>query len=586
MTRQHMTADDTGNGPPERDHVSQVYLGLLDWGPSGNWLRRRIDWMVDQALGPRVLDAGCSEGILEVLLARRGIAVTGIDIDPDALGFARELLAKEPEEVRARVEMVEEDLIQPRLVTGLFDTVVMGQFLEYFDDPGAMLDRGLEYLRPGGRLVVTTPFGVHPREDHRRTSCLTDVIDLLKPRLGLEQLSVEDNCIRFVGRLSEDRESSWQHLDTEAVLSMTDAALVDSQAKLYEMLSIRVSRIERLQRRLQERVETDRAARHVANTSRGEIKKLEFRVKLDRMALVHLKDQIEIRTREVKARTREVRARMREVRARTRELQAMTRRLQTTVASTSFRVGSALVSAAKQPLTLWKLPFQLLRIYRSKSMPRAETVVSEGSATPHSHVPEEPYSSPEDLYLDPEPYLDPTKFMDFPVLPIPEARADGPAVAAILDTFTEYSLRHEVDLLLMSPRVWRAQLERTRPVCLLVESAWWGNKGWWRNRIVGYEELEDNPLRELLQYCRSVGIPTVFWNKEDPPHFDNFLGAAREFDFVFTSDADCVPRYREVLGHDRIYVLPFAAQPRLHNPVQGEKLAQLSRVLRRELGAE
>ena len=62
---------------PERDRVSQVYLGLLDVGPTGAWLRRRIDWMADEARGPRVLDVGCSEGILEVLLARRGIAVTG-----------------------------------------------------------------------------------------------------------------------------------------------------------------------------------------------------------------------------------------------------------------------------------------------------------------------------------------------------------------------------------------------------------------------------------------------------------------------------------------------------------------------------
>ena len=33
----------------ERDHVSQVYLGLVDVGPTGHWLRRRIDWMADEA---------------------------------------------------------------------------------------------------------------------------------------------------------------------------------------------------------------------------------------------------------------------------------------------------------------------------------------------------------------------------------------------------------------------------------------------------------------------------------------------------------------------------------------------------------
>ena len=153
---------------------------------------------------------------------------------------------------------------------------------------------------------------------------------------------------------------------------------------------------------------------------------------------------------------------------------------------------------------------------------------------------------------------------------MPEARADGPPVAAILDTFTEYSLRHEVNLLLISQEEWLAELQETRPVCLFVESAWTGNNGLWRDRIFGYEGSEDSPLGELLEYCRSTGIPTVFWNKEDPTNFDNFLGAAKEFDFVFTSDADCIPRYREKLGHCRIYALPFAAQPQLHNPSREE----------------
>ena len=555
---------------PERDRVSQVYLGLLDVGPTGDWLRRRIDWMVDEAHGPCVLDVGCSEGILGVLIARRGINVTGVDIDPDALDFAREMLGREPDEVRERIDLVQGDFIRTRPVAGLFDTVVMGELLDYRDDPGAMLDRGLEHLRPGGRVVITAPFGVHPHEDNRRTFCLTDIIGLLKPRLGLESLSVEDNHIRFVGRLSEDREVSWQPLDNEAVLSMTDAALVASQKRLYGILAMRGSRIERLQQRLQQRVEENRAAQRKLNVGNEKSKKLEFRVKLDQIALAQLKKQVmakteevKVRTREIKARTREIEARAKEVEARTRELRLMSHRLEVTRSSTSFLVGSALVNAAKRPLTLWKLPFQILRIYRSKSTPPPlETVVPEVSSSPPSYVSEEPSADlvPEDAYPDP------SQFIDFPLLPIPEAKVDGYPVAAILDTFTEYALRHEVNLLLMSPIHWRAQLEKTRPVCLLVESAWRGNNGGWRNLIVGYEDVEDNPLRELLQYCHSNGIPTVFWNKEDPPHFDNFLGAAREFDFVFTSDADCVPRYREALGHDRIYVLPFAAQPRVHNP--------------------
>ena len=506
--------------------------------------------MAAEARGPRVLDVGCSEGILEVLLARRGIVVTGVDVDPDALSFARELVAKEPDEIRECVELVLGDFAETPLTSGPFDTVVMGELLDLLNDPAPMLDRGLEYLRPGGRIVITTSLGLHPHEVHRKTFCLTDMIDLLKPRAGLERLSIVDNHIRFVGRLSEDREDSWLSLDAESVLSMTEEALVAFQTNSYEILERRGERIERLQQRLRQRAESDqtraRRLQRKVNSASARIKRFEFRVKLDRIALAELEKQ--------------VKARMQEVKAATGELLDTRNRLQATRSSTSFLVGSAFVRAAKRPLSLWKLPFQLLRIYRSKSTPQAEAVVPEESTAQHAHVPEEPCLVPE------EPYLDPSRFIDFPPLSMPAPRADGPPVAAILDTFTEYSLQYEANLLLMSPKHWRAQMEKTRPAFLFVESAWRGNNGGWRKRIVRYEDVEDNPLRELLQYCRSEGIPTAFWNKEDPPHFDNFIGAAREFDFVFTSDADCVPRYREALGHDRVYPLPFAAQPRVHNP--------------------
>ena len=62
-------------------------------------------------------------------------------------------------------------------------------------------------------------------------------------------------------------------------------------------------------------------------------------------------------------------------------------------------------------------------------------------------------------------------------------------------------------------------------------------------------------------------IPTVFWNKEDPVHFDDFADAASQFDWIFTTDADCIDRYVELAGHERVGALPFAAQPRLHNPI-------------------
>ena len=43
------------------------------------------------------------------------------------------------------------------------------------------------------------------------------------------------------------------------------------------------------------------------------------------------------------------------------------------------------------------------------------------------------------------------------------------------------------------------------------------------------------------------------------------------FDHIFTTDEDCIPRYRERVNHERLYALPFAAQPSIHNPVNSRK---------------
>ncbi|GAA6525247.1 glycosyltransferase [Intrasporangium sp. DVR] len=154
--------------------------------------------------------------------------------------------------------------------------------------------------------------------------------------------------------------------------------------------------------------------------------------------------------------------------------------------------------------------------------------------------------------------------VDLPTGPVvrPEIRA-----AVILDPFSSLALRYEWDQVDVRPGQWREQLTTPRPPDLLfVESAWQGNGGLWRLAMTGAGALREE-LRELVEWAREQGIPTVFWNKEDPPNYDRFIETARWFDHVLTVDADRLPDYRRDLGHDRVGLLPFAAQPRLHNPV-------------------
>jgi spore maturation protein CgeB len=136
-------------------------------------------------------------------------------------------------------------------------------------------------------------------------------------------------------------------------------------------------------------------------------------------------------------------------------------------------------------------------------------------------------------------------------------------VAAVMDEFTHSAFSSECDLLRLHPINWQAQMIGFMPSLLFIESAWRGQDDLWRDKLAkGGREII-----ACVQWCQARGIPTVFWNKEDPVHFGTFLSLARHFDHVFTTDIDCIPRYMQALGHSRIGLLPFAAQPLLHNPM-------------------
>ena len=140
-------------------------------------------------------------------------------------------------------------------------------------------------------------------------------------------------------------------------------------------------------------------------------------------------------------------------------------------------------------------------------------------------------------------------------------------VGVILDDFSLAAFQFEWNQIALSRAGWRQELEESKPDLIFIESAWSGNGGQWRYQLAGTSGPKAD-LVELLETCRSRGIPTVFWNKEDPPHYSDFLETARLFDWVYTSDSGRIESYVRDLGHERIGVLQFAAQPALHNPVR------------------
>jgi 2-polyprenyl-3-methyl-5-hydroxy-6-metoxy-1,4-benzoquinol methylase len=99
--------------------------------------------------GRRVLDVGCSSGYLAQPLSERGNTIVGVELDPVA--------ARAAEAFCERVLVGDVETMELPLESGSFDVVLCGDVVEHLRDPGAALTRLRPFLKPGGRIVLSTP---------------------------------------------------------------------------------------------------------------------------------------------------------------------------------------------------------------------------------------------------------------------------------------------------------------------------------------------------------------------------------------------------------------------------------------------
>ena len=141
-------------------------------------------------------------------------------------------------------------------------------------------------------------------------------------------------------------------------------------------------------------------------------------------------------------------------------------------------------------------------------------------------------------------------------------------VACIFDEFTMNCFKDMVDIIALTPYNWKLEVEHKRPHILIVESAWEGKDKLWFRKIANNDIRNLSILKELTSWCKKNKVPTIFWNKEDPVHFNSFINACKYFDYVFTTDEGIIENYKRDLRHNRVYTMPFACQPKVHNPVK------------------
>jgi len=99
-----------------------------------------------------LVDLGCGNGYAASVLARRGYAVVGLDASGDGVNLA----AKSFPGVEFGVSSVYDPCPPGRL--GKFDVVLSTEVIEHLYYPRELFRRAHEMLRPGGLLIVSTPY--------------------------------------------------------------------------------------------------------------------------------------------------------------------------------------------------------------------------------------------------------------------------------------------------------------------------------------------------------------------------------------------------------------------------------------------
>ena len=135
-------------------HWREVGRGLITHNAFTAERYRRV---IDSAAlreGDRVLDFGCGDGALLGMLHRR-VGSRTYDLhgfDPNALGAELAVAALAANGVKATIHGS-----LAAIPDAHFDRVVCAEVIEHASEPDALLRDIARVLKPGGRLVVTTP---------------------------------------------------------------------------------------------------------------------------------------------------------------------------------------------------------------------------------------------------------------------------------------------------------------------------------------------------------------------------------------------------------------------------------------------
>lgn len=134
-------------------YVYEDYLVNPDPPHQPMYLDHVVRWLASVPSVDTVLDAGCGDGNFSASIAAAGYEVYGLDMSESGIA-----IASKRDVGTFRNASVYEDLTEPFAGVHSFDAIVSVEVIEHLYSPRVFVSRCFDALRPGGLLIVTTPY--------------------------------------------------------------------------------------------------------------------------------------------------------------------------------------------------------------------------------------------------------------------------------------------------------------------------------------------------------------------------------------------------------------------------------------------
>lgn len=146
----------------------------------------------------RILDLGCSVGLITESLSRAASEVVGIDVDVDAIHLAK----------KTACTFVAADTLRLPFQNGIFDAVVCNQVLEYVPDKRLAISEIRRVLRKNGVCYLAATNRANPIDPHHGL-----------PFLSWLPRSVAHRYLRLTGRGNYYYESSMDYFQMKNLMA-------------------------------------------------------------------------------------------------------------------------------------------------------------------------------------------------------------------------------------------------------------------------------------------------------------------------------------------------------------------------------